>query len=255
MFKLMKYELQGRYKYYIAALIGMFFMFFYINMKSTPKDFAIPLAFSLLTIYLIYIVLVISGIILYAKDVFGNSGYLIFTIPKSGKTILGAKLIVAIAEFLIFLLTFVLLSYLNLSINYPVEKINNFIVEYKNTLITAFILATLSFIFLLLLAYFSITLTKTIFYSNKYAIWISFVLMWLIYFIVNKFITLISKLLPYAIHIGGNSIISKNVDSNFDIVTSITTLDLNVAALSFETFILLILFIVTSYLIETKMNL
>lgn len=218
MFKLIKYELQGRSKYYIAALIGMFFMFFYINMRLTSKDFTVSLAFSFLAIYLIYIVLVISGIILYAKDVFGNSGYLIFTIPKRGETILGAKLIVAIAEFLIFMFTVVLLSYLNLSINYPVEIVNNFILEYKNTLIPAFTLITLFFIFLILLSY-------------------------------------ISKLFPYSIHIGTGSIIAKAVNTNSNITMYLTPLDLNIAALTFETFTLFILFIATSYLIDSKMNL
>ncbi|UZQ82826.1 ABC transporter permease [Thermoanaerobacter sp. RKWS2] len=255
MFKLIKYELQGRSKYYIAALIGMFFMFFYINMRLTSKDFTVSLAFSFLAIYLVYIVLVISGIILYAKDVFGNSGYLIFTIPKRGETILGAKLIVAIAEFLIFMFTVVLLSYLNLSINYPVEIVNNFILEYKNTLIPASTLITLFFIFLILLSYFSITLTKTIFYSNKYAIWISLMLMWLIYFIINKLITLISKLFPYSTHIGTGSIIAKAVNTNSNITMYLTPLELNIAALTFETFTLFILFIATSYLIDSKMNL
>jgi len=255
MFKLIKYELQGKAKYYIAALIGMFFMYFYINTKTAPYDFTVSLAFSFLAIYLIYIVLVISGIILYAKDVFGNSGYLIFTIPKKGETILGAKLIVAIVEFLIFMFTVIFLSYLNLSINYPVETVINFILEYKNTLITASTLITLFFIFLILLSYFSITLTKTIFYSNKYAIMISLMLMWLIYFITNKLITLILKLFPYSIHIGTGSIITKTASTNYNITMFLTPLDLNITALIFEIFTLFILFFITSYLIDNKMNL
>ncbi|SHE92073.1 hypothetical protein SAMN02745195_01440 [Thermoanaerobacter uzonensis DSM 18761] len=255
MFKLIKYELQGKSKYYIAALIGMLFMFFYINTRVTPNDFTVSLAFSFLETYLIYIVLIISGIILYAKDVFRNSGYLIFTIPKKGEIILGAKLIVAIVEFLIFMFTVIFLSYLNLSVNYPVETVNNFILEYKNILITAFTLITFFFIYLILLSYFSITLTKTIFYSNKYAILISFMLMWLIYFITNKLITLILKLFPYSIHIGTGSIITKAANTNSNITFNLIPGDLNIAALTFETFMLFILFFITSYLIDNKMNL
>ncbi|HHW57576.1 MAG TPA: ABC transporter permease [Clostridia bacterium] len=261
MFKLMQYELKGRYKYYIGVLIGILSLFLYINLRLPSITNEGIILFTIVTTYILFIAIAMtSNVIFYSTDlfgnVFGNTGYLLFTLPLKGKKILGSKIILSILEFILFLISFTFLWYLTLLTHNSLQLFMPVISTHKTLLMTVTMLVIVYYSFLIITAYFSMVLAKTIFYVKKYGILFFVFLFGVSYFITNKLYIFLSKLFPYYIDITGTSLtFTKIVEINPTTSISFNITNLNIAVIIFQILIIVTLFFTTSYLIDNKMNL
>src|SRR5690625_4953700 len=106
MFKLMKYEIKGTYKFVLATILvvalataGIQYMFHNMKVYMEAGNMLLnTLLLPLLSIVIMaasisFIVFLIQS---FRKELYEDRGYLTFTLPLSGRKILGCKFITAI---------------------------------------------------------------------------------------------------------------------------------------------------------------
>ncbi|MFZ5352207.1 MAG: hypothetical protein ACOZCL_05720 [Bacillota bacterium] len=179
MLKLLKYELIGRYKFDAVALItlitantavklGLLDLFGLHPVLSVELSKFI-MVISCLAVMVLYF---IRGIAFLNSDLYSETGYLTFTLPISARSILGAKLLAAVIEFLPF--SIVALYFLAGMSRVGYGK-NGLIALFDllrtNTYETILVIANciLSYVITMLLIYLSITITKSLLSNSKHS--------------------------------------------------------------------------------------
>ncbi|WP_434564908.1 ABC transporter permease [Thermoanaerobacterium thermosaccharolyticum] len=252
MLKLIKYELVGRYKYYLGFLIALILLNIYLITKNNTWSHGLPFVISFMVAFSCFVAVFISGVMLYQRDMYGNTGYLLFTLPQMGFDIAFSKLIISIIEFTLFVTVSGVMAFINLLYMNEAKAFIDAILQHKIFILYIFISALLSFIAVLILSYFSITISKIAFYNKKHGKVLSLVLFLLIFYIIGKVTGLLVNLFPYNLNVSLFSGIAQRSD-NFAL--SFAVLPINVASTIFQTLVYIGLFILTSYLIDKKIDL
>lgn len=178
MFKLMKYEIRGTYKFVLATILvvalataGIQYTFYttmgdIVTGNILVSTFLLPLlAIVIIAASIAFIVYIIQS---FRKELYEDRGYLTFTLPLSGKKILGAKLITAIFWYVLFGLVTVginivafrlifggaVLRDINFQLSYLINELG------RGVLSGLFLYGAISSMVTLLTVYFSITLSK-----------------------------------------------------------------------------------------------
>ncbi|QXM06579.1 hypothetical protein [Crassaminicella indica] len=244
MLKLVKYEWMSRWKFFLGGIILLTFFNLYIITKSPdnidPKVFAI----TSIIIFVAGIVLMVDHIGRMYHSLFKETGYLLFTTPLSGYKILGGKIITVILEcfgILLFGGLLMFIDYLIVISKYPElqMKLNipNELIAY---IMKFFVMFLLGYIIFILMAYLSAVLARSVFSVFKYGKLLSFICFLVIAEILGKIVELVDNT-KHLVHIGFYGEIPTFNISNYYFIMIICIIG--------------ILFMITGYLLDRKINL
>lgn len=179
MLKLTKYELYGRYKYIIGIIIGILFANCLILYKIRPSSALFKQGgawgLSFMVVFAAVVISIISGIIIFRRDLFGETGYLVFTVPKSSSQIIGSKLLSFILELAVLSLVGGVFVIKNI---YALDRelITKVFTSYKYAAFLTTLVGIMSILLVMLLSYLSLSISKVAFGNRKYGRVASFVI-------------------------------------------------------------------------------
>jgi len=293
MFKYMKYEIKGTYKFIAGIILAVIiatttlqFTIFNglesIQNGNNPNNYIGNTIFPIVMLITMFIImgsviaLLIYIVSSFRKELSEDRGYLTFTLPITGKEILGSKLLISLLYLTIYgVVIFAYNAILALILfKDQIALLNNYITNQTNFIISFIIEAIISvgltlFISVtvtLLLIYLAITLSKVTLGNRKIGG------LWFIIFLIldslYSYISFnISKIFPYVMSLEDlkiyniNEITKQFSYSDFNIVTSIVTIGdnlvsyISVASISFSILAGIGIFILTSNLLERKIDL
>ena len=257
MWNLIKYELKSYFKE-LTILVGTVVFLNLILLTRVgvwPRE-AIT-AFTFLIAFVSSIVIFIWNISLYNRDMYGNTGYLMFTLPQKGYSILTSKLLSSLIQMVsvnVISLIFII---------WNVSKINDFAQIFKiakeslnsSAIILGMVSTFYQYIYLLIFIYFCITISKVAIRNKKTGKLGAFVLFVLISIVFGKLGSWISELFPYSINIKIITDQAFQQLSQYANLTVTPNLPFNIAYCIFNIITFIGFFIATSYLLEHKMDL
>ena len=254
MIKLLKYEFLGKYKLILGGVIALLlanlliaggFSFYGIADITEGLDLGISLLAGLVAI----IVFIVDGINVLKKDLYEDTAYLMLSIPKRGSLIIGAKLIVALTEFILFAGLTISFFLLHILMRYDNERINIMNRVAENIPVLSFIILTItiSFLSFVILAYFSLAAAKSIFNNKKFGKIAAFGIFIGISLIAGYIGEWLSGLLPHAVNI--EALVLGNLKLHITDGGG-----MNIAATVFSLIIGVCLFFGTVYLMENKVE-
>ena len=243
MLKLMKYEWMNRWKIFLGGLIICILL--NIDLVSKIMNQNRGTMFSAILLLIVFgmgIVLAVDHIIRMYKSLFTEDGQLFFTTPVSGYEILGAKITNIVLECLGIVLITGIMGFVDYKVvvnKIPEMKIiSNLPPDFVLNIMKVLILMLLGYITLILMIYLSMVLAKSIFSAIKYGRLLSFI-----------FFILISKIVGTI-----TSWLGSFTDSSYLLANGI---DFTIPNTSFlmSIGIIAIVFTVTGYLLDRKINL
>lgn len=290
MFKYMKYELRGTYKFISTLLIfvlgastglqltGLKNIERYSNGQISPVPVFVIVILAL-TVFGSFVTAFFYIISSFRKELYEDRGYLTFSLPLTGKQVLGSKLLTALIWGTVLLVSSILYNIIlgiilfgdvfseglklvyDFSINSP---------GFTSFILAMILVSIVSGISTLLLMYFSITLSK-VSISNKKLGGLWFIFFLVLNSITSYFTLIASKLVPYYLNVNTFSILNaKNIISDLGnptayfmspgsnlgmFVASANGMVVNIGSVLFTILIILGAFLSTSYLIEKKIDL
>ena len=280
--KLMKYEIKGSYKFILGvlALVVLLTSGVYVYMNNVMQTDATVIG----TLFVGLSSMVIFGAMfgtffyivnLFRKELYEDRGYLTFTLPLSGREIVGAKLLVALVWFLVIGLGLFISNAIGLGLIIPKELWQG--IAFKelfgeiriSMIILSFLAMVMSIVQTLLLIYFSMALGRLTFKNKKISgIWfvIFVVLNMLIGYghvkamgIMPQYLNLTSFGIESAANAlaNGPGLEMMSGLSNGPSITVSFTGDflVNIGGLIYNLLIMVLTFFGTSYLIEDKIDL
>ena len=278
MFKFMKYEIRGTYRFVLAtilvvalATIGIQYSISGIDVNSGPNQgslMALQLLFPILFIVIIaasiaFIVYLIQS---YRKELYEDRGYLTFTLPIGGKKILGAKFITTILWFTLFGGILILVNYLAFSILFGGSILDQLsfqlrivINELGRSVFSGLLIySSISSLVTLLTVYFSITLSKVAIKSRSiggFWILIFIGLQILFSFIESRVIELFPVFTTFGD--GGFSSLYNLMTTEYGVTVDVLTGSpvFSVSAMIYWVVLGIGLFIATGYLLDRKIEL
>ena len=260
MFKLLKYELKARYK--MLLILSSILILINIAIRADNVLNGILVALSFLAGFGIVITVLVDSISIFAKDLKENTGYLLFTLPEKGYKIVGAKLITSLIELITLFLLGVVFLFTNLT------RIEDFSEKFIQTFNIGslfwltLILVVFSFAFLMMLIYFSISVTKIALGNRKLGNLAAFIIFISLSMVYGKVSELISGFFTQTINIPifkDTALAQLNNITIEGTTTSVGMLNgvfnINIASLVLQVVVFIALFIATSYFIEEKIDL
>lgn len=261
--RLIKYEIKGYYKLFgglfiITALLNVLLLT-RINKWSEQGIIAI---FAVISIALMVVTLIFV-INSFRNDLYEDTGYLTFTLPVSGDKILGSKIITGVLWFSAAGLIFFIFLKVLVGMLFDIDVIDKMIIYFnaKAIIVSGLLFGIINLIMLLLMIYFSITLTKVAFKGKKMSKllgFITFILMNVIIFYIEY---RLMKLFPQTIHLTLDFL--KNTEGSFrsisndgEAMISIrnSQLSINIASLVYNLLVYIGLFKATGYFMDNKIN-
>lgn len=254
---LIKYEIKNRKRFMLFGGIILLLLNSIIYFRLTPisaditqevgaKSFMMMFGYALLS-FGVFVVILIDAIKIFRDDLFGDTGYLLFSLPKKSSTILGAKMMTVLMEYvmcLFIIVTFGIMNVYKLIIKMDETGVTDEMVKLIKPALSWGGYATLQFMILILTIYFAMTITKSILVNNKHNRLISFVTFIGLSYLVGKISTLLNQAFP------------QDMLLNYQVVGPETVIPLpGIVSIIFSLVIGGSLFMGTSYLLENKINL
>lgn len=258
MLKFMKYEIKGTYKFIMMLVLAVLgastgLQLSALNaMKGNLEGFPVLLPGVLgLVIFGAFVTAFFYIVSSFRKELYEDRGYLTFSLPLTGRQIVGTKLLIALMWSVVIGLSMIIFNLTLGSILFGTRWIEGFRELIKN--IPANIELTIGFsMFLsstisLLLIYFSITLSKVSIKNKKIGgLW--FILFLVLSAIVSYLTTKVAGLFPYYLDI-----------DKFKIVKGVMfgdplSVGYNISAMVFSLIVAIATFFGTSYLIDKKVE-
>lgn len=289
--KLMKYEIKGSYRYILGVLALVVILtggiYFYMNNAiandgTTLQALFIGLSFMVIfgTMFATFFYIVN----LFRKELYEDRGYLTFTLPLTGKEILGSKLLVAIFWFAVLGLGILISNLIGLRMVIPSEfwkdiPFGEILGEIGlGPIISLVLFSILGGVVSLITIYFSMALGRITMKNRKLSgIW--FIIFLVVSFIINIGLMQFKDLVPYYLNVSRPGIESYDsimdndppeISMGNDVSVTVTRdLDMrplllyngsgdsliNIGGLVYNIFIAWGGFILTGYLIEKKIDL
>lgn len=245
MLKLIKYEFRKAMTTLLvllgitAALEGYFLASLYLLAEEHPEHLAISIMLLVVSVYVVFIYMLIRGVTTYSGELKSRCSYLIFMTPNSALKIMGSKflftfVLAALAAVLygalaccdILLLLTHLGAYENFVLNLT-QALTEAGIHVEQILfygVFAAIYLTLSLLSFFAIAYLAVTLSHTLFRDKKWR-WIMALLF---YFVLNYAVSFISGLFPAAysfIKVYEDPAL-QNITAHYDIQTTLSFTDL-----------------------------
>ncbi|WP_066496749.1 hypothetical protein [Abyssisolibacter fermentans] len=252
MSKLLKYEFIKKYKTLLVSMIILGILelicVVFIN-KSLDKAGLGSLLFFLVG-FAGLIFLLVDNINTYKGDLFKKSGYMLFLTPNNGYKILGSKVLTALIENIVGLIIYFLLGVLNLKLllnlytDSGIIDLGDFSFNLSigfNDILNVFFICLLIILVwfnFMLSIYLAMTIYKSVLSNVKHGGLISFVL----FLIINYIVSIVYDLFLNVIF-----------DINFYSITNVKSM-LHPSLITFGN-VGIILFAVTGYLLDKRVNL
>lgn len=267
MFKLIKYEIKTISKEFLIILgvIVLLNIALMTRIHVWSNDAIVGLSFLIL--FGASVAAFIYNIITFTRDLKQDTGYLIFSIPKSGYSILGAKLISSlivmilvsiVGGIMMFLVGVVALGNFDafLSAFTDLKNVTNLdIFKFILVLIADAIIGILLYVQLLLVIYFAVSTSRAIMNKRKFSGLVAFLIFIVTNIIVGKVYQLICEALPKTINpyvtIYGDSYLNSTTGSD----PSILLMPVDIAGGIFYIIIMIGLFVGIGYILEKKIDL
>ena len=290
MFKYMKYEIKGTYKFITTLILTVLgastglqlyalnTMTKYSNLNNSNISASSPPVLIVVVLGLVIFGAFITAFFYiigsFRKELYEDRGYLTFTLPLTGKQILGSKLLVAIMWSAILGLSALIYNLVLGTVLFGGEWIVqlNYLLEHigqsMNIVITFGLAAVLSAVSTLLLIYFSMTLSRVSIRNKKIGgLW------FIVFLILNSLISYATikavNIIPFYIDmntfkiigesgigniVGSNPYLMSPGDDFGMILSSSSGLIVNIGSLLFSILVTIGTFLGTSYLIEKKID-
>ena len=246
MMTLLKYEIYRRWRWLVLRYAALIIIGAILlnRVSSIPHQYEFigeSMGKFALASLAIFIIIIVEGINMLKEDLFEECGYLTFTIPKKGRTILVSKLVLLLLQLILWtIITIGFGSIFFSKLPYPE------IVQIK-TQINFYFLPTVLFILtaffnFVLMIHFSLTLTKTLLVNKRYSGLLSIgIFLFLIYLIEKVYYgPFLNQITHISIEIGSRA--------NIDLLSG------GYAAVFLNIILTAIFFSATAYLLENKMN-
>ena len=251
MFKLIKYELRSTFLTILGICITVIVANLLLMTKKGYWDVAVPVLSVCLTIGAI-IVIFISSLKIMSKYLHEEEGYLLFTLPQSGMSIIASRLITALIQTSIVVFVSLLMLYLNA----PEELDLSFLKDLKASVVLFSIIAYIwSIISSLSFIYFCMVIGKVALKGKKLGKIGSFLIFMILSVAMSWLSFKIITLFPQTLNLGGSSISTNFNTSNPGFMISGGTFNINIAQTIFDIIVYAGFFITTSYLIDKKLDL
>ncbi|AWI05255.1 hypothetical protein [Clostridium drakei] len=254
MLNLVKYELKGYVKELIISLgiIIILNLLLLTRIKTWSNEGVLVL--SCMITFAILIAVFIWNITLFSKDMYKDSGYLLFTLPESGYSILGAKLLTALIQNIIVGLSAILFNFIIFTqVSSDWKEILSQISGYfnKGFIILIIVSIVVYIVYLLTIIYFSISLSRVAIRNRKLGKLSAFAIFVVLSIVIGQLLRITSEVFPETFNI---NVVSPKLQSAMSMYT-MHGVDINIASLIFEVIIFIVLFIITSYILENKIDL
>lgn len=261
--KLIKYELKGNYKIFLGTFIVTALLnILLLTRVNVWNPAAIVALFSLITmaLFLLVLVFVLKS---FKNEMYEDRAYLTFTLPISGNKIVAAKIISALIWFagaaLVILIFFGILVgyYADKSV---IDEINMYI-NIKASILLLVLFCLINLIMMLLMIYFSITLTRVALRRKKMSGFIGFIVCIALTIAIFYIEYHVIKLFPQTFNLKVDFL--QGSQANGGIVTidgeSLMTITkgyihVNIASIIYNIIIYIGLFLSTGYLIDNKID-
>jgi len=289
MFKHMKYELRGTYKFMLTIIFTVLgastgLQLYALNMMNkfnNMNDSSIAVS-STPTLLVVILALIIFGAFITAlfyiigsfrKELYEDRGYLTFSLPLTGKQIIGSKLLVALIWSVLLGLSALIYNLVLAWALYGSKFLEGleYILSFGiNNVVITFGLASISSgVITLLLIYFAITLSRVSVRNKKVGgLW------FIIFLILNSLVSYATlkavDIIPYYIDLNAFKIIGENALSSTIgnstmhimspgtnsgmIISSDGGIAVNIGSVLFSIIVAIGTFLGTSYLIEKKID-
>lgn len=266
MFKLVKYEFKSLYKSLLGFLVALAVLTIFSFFGSpTTKNESIVFLFTTIGFVAIsiaiFVVVFLNCIQSLSKYLYKSEGYLLFSTPQSGYSIIGSRLIVAFIEIIGSQLVLGVFFYF--AVIHKVLKTEN-ITNFWSTLFSymdasmigivayIFISFLLSLIAFLITVYFSMILSKSLIPFQKNQGVIAFVAFIVINLVISSIGSFVGNIIN--ISIKTNYAIQGTINLG-EIIIENGFISLSLGSIIFTLLISVILFIASSYLIDNKLEL
>jgi hypothetical protein len=257
MMTLLKYEIYRRWRWLVlryAALIIIGAIL--LNRVSSPayqyefigtaiSKFVLTSGESIgkfvLTSLVIFMIIIVEGINMLKEDLFEECGYLTFTIPKKGRTILASKLVLLFLQLSFWTIISVWFGSIFFS-KLPYREIAQIKTQINFYFFPTVLFILTAFFNSVLMIHFSLTLTKTLLVNKRYSDLLSIGIFFFLVYLIEKvcYGPLLNQIKNISIEIGSRS--------NIDLVSGgYTAVFLNIILIA-------IFFTATAYLLENKIN-
>ncbi len=246
MMTLLKYEIYRRWiwlvlRYAALIIIGAILL----NRVSSPayryEFIGESIGKFALSSLIIFIIIIVEGINMLKEDLFEECGYLTFTIPKKGRTILASKLVLLLLQLTLWaIITIGFGSIFFSKLPYQeIVQIENQINFYFFPTVLFMLTAFFNFV---LMIHFSLTLTKTLLVNKKYSGLLSTgIFFFLLYFIEKVYYgPFLNQIQYFSLEIGSRA--------------NTTLLSGGYTAVFLNIILTIIFFTATAYLLENKIN-
>ncbi|MBV4419391.1 hypothetical protein KM800_08610 [Clostridium tyrobutyricum] len=260
MFEIIKYDLKAYYKDFLIMICAMVLLNLALGIKVSSWGNDAILGISMMISFAASVVVVIWNIALFARDIYGDSGYLLFTTPRSGSSILGSKIITAILQCIIIgivaiIITFIWTQVLQVTSGFVfnVRDIFNSIFKTFSVkfMILGIIAVVVSYISFLLTVYLAVTLSKVAIKSRKIGKLGSFIIFIVLVIAQARVETLFAKIFPQTFKL--NVLSSKGNLSIGEVSNGFV--DVNISLVICTVAIVVAMFYIVAYLLENKLDL
>ncbi|MBU3090509.1 hypothetical protein KPL35_00175 [Clostridium sp. CF011] len=252
MFKLIKYELRSTFLTIIGVCISVIIANLFLMTKKDTWDGNTVMGLSICLIIGAIIVIFISSLKIMSKYLHGDSGYLLFTLPQSGVSIMASRLITALIQISIVAFVSILMFYLTI----PEEMDLNFLKDIKSGLILFSIIQYIwRIVYSLTVIYFCMLIGKVALKGKKLGKIGSFINFIILTVAIGWLSTKITTQFPQTINLSNFSINTTNNILNSDFTVSGGAFNINIAGAIFQVITFVGLFITSTYLIDKKLDL
>jgi len=234
MLNLIKYEVRGKFLTILGICLTVIMGNLFLMTKIGSWEIAVPVLSGFLGIGAL-IVISISSLTLMSDYLYDDQGYLLFTLPQSGVSIMASRLIVAVIQIsivtIVSMLMFCLLDQ---------GRLLNTILSYVEVheLLYSILIHLWSIVSALTFIYFCMVVGKIALKGKKLGKIGSFIIFFLLSIVRAGLTFVISNSFPQIVE-----------------VHSVTTMTINIGSTIFDIIMFAILFMGTSYLLEHKVDL
>jgi len=246
MMTLLKYEIYRRWRWLVLRYVALIIIgIILLNRVASPayqnEFIGESIGKFIFASLVIFIIVIVEGINMLKEDLFEECGYLTFTIPKKGRTVLASKLVLLFLQLSFWTMISIGFGSILFS-KLPYHEIVQIETQINFYLFPTVLFILTAFFNFVLMVHFSLTLTKTLLVNKRYSSLLSTgIFFFLIYFIEKVYYgPFLNQLNHVSIEIGSRS--------------NINLLSGGYTAVFLNIILTAIFFTATAYLLENKIN-
>ena len=252
MFNLIKYELKSSFLTILGVCTSVILASLFLIIKRNDWDMNTILALFVTLIIIALVVIFISSLKIMSKYLYEDSGYLLFTLPQSGMSIITSRLITALIQTSIVGFVCIFMFYFTIAQDMDLSILKYFkfgAILYCITQYVWSIFSSLTFV------YFCMIIGKIALKNKKLGKIGSFIIFIILSSVISLLSFKISTIFPQTLNLSNFSIFNSTTISTLSVSGSSIFASINIATTIFSVITFAIFFIGSSYLIDKKLDL